>query len=399
MKAGDDLKKLFFRLSAIVIGMLVFVGTAHGSVMADAAVSTSAQNGAILICADTGEVLYEQDADHIAPMASTTKIMTALLALESGDLDSWFSVDSEAIKVEGSTMGLQEGDQVTMRTLVYGMLLPSGNDAANAAAVKIAGSIPAFVEQMNQRAQQIGMTNTVFATPSGLDKGVDHHSTARDMALLTQEALKNPDFVSICSQSSAKVEFGNPPYPRWLKNHNRLLKEYDGCYGVKTGFTKEAGRCLVSAAQRDGRKLIAVVLNDPKDWADSKALFDYGFSVTQNYQPKTDVSQLKLNVVGSTESQIGVTAPSLPDFAVTADGQNEIEEVVQTDPFYYAPVREGDLVGQICYRRNGQPIAEAPLYADRTAEPAEKASDHRFWSRLSRKQFDSSLRVLSLWIK
>lgn len=360
----------------MLIAVLLFVGVTLPSFTVSA-VSTVAQNGAILICADTGEVLYEQNPDTVAPMASTTKIMTALIALESGDLDDWFTVDSNAIQVEGSSMGLQEGDQVTMRTLVYGMLLPSGNDAANVAAVKIAGSIPKFVELMNQRAKEIGMTNTVFATPSGLDKDVDHHSTAHDMALLAQEALKNPDFVSVCSQYSAKVEYGNPPATRGLTNHNRLLKQYDGCYGVKTGFTKEAGRCLVSAAERDGRKLIAVVLHDSQDWADSEALFDYGFSVTQMYQPKTDLSKIQLNVVGGTEQTMSVTT-TLPEFAVTANGQEEIEEIVQTDPFYYAPIQQGDIVGNISYQRKGETIAEAPLYAGQTVLRKETSS-HRWF--------------------
>lgn len=371
------MKRRLFSIIAVFGAICILIGTTVPFCGA-AAVSTSAKNGAILICADTGEVIYEQNADMVAPMASTTKIMTALLALESGDLDSYFTVDPTAIKVEGSSMGLKEGDQVTMRTLVYGMLLPSGNDAANAAAVKIAGSIENFVAMMNQRAQQIGMKSTVFATPSGLDNGVEHYSTARDMAILAMEALKNPEFVSICSQSSAKVEFGNPPYQRWLKNHNRLLNEYEGCYGVKTGFTKEAGRCLVSAAERDGKKLIAVVLNDSQDWADSKALFDYGFSVTQNYSQKTDLSQLRLDVVGGEETTVGVTMEATSQFAVTPNSQQQIEEIIKTDPFYYAPVKEGDVLGSICYKLNGQLVAEDPIYASETIEQDKSFDDGKF---------------------
>lgn len=371
------MKRRLLSAVSIFVAICILIGTTI-SFCSAAAISTSARNGAILICADTGEVIYEQNADTVAPMASTTKIMTALLALESGDLDSYFTVDPTAIKVEGSSMGLKEGDQVTMRTLVYGMLLPSGNDAANAAAVKIAGSIENFVAMMNQRAQQIGMKSTVFATPSGLDKGVEHYSTARDMAILAMEALKNPEFVSICSQSSAKLEYGNPPYQRWLKNHNRLLKEYEGCYGVKTGFTKEAGRCLVSAAERDGKKLIAVVLNDSQDWSDSKSLFDYGFSVTQNYLPKTDLSQISIDVVGGEETTVGVTMKGIPQFAVTPNSQQQIEEIIKTDPFYYAPIKEGDVLGSICYKLNGQIVAEEPIYANKTVGQNKSFDEGKF---------------------
>ena len=180
-------------------------------------------------------------------MASTTKIMTALLTLEQGGLDDYFQVDSDAIRVEGSSMGLQEGDSVSLRALAYGMLLASGNDGANAAAVRIAGSIPAFVERMNARAAEIGMADTRFATPSGLDDP-GHYSTAYDMALLAREALQSPLFAEICAQSKAVVQYGNPPYNRWLTNHNRLLREYPGTIGVKTGFTKASGRCQIGRA-------------------------------------------------------------------------------------------------------------------------------------------------------
>ena len=232
----------------------------------------NAQNGAILINAETGDVIYEKEADKIAPMASTTKIMTTLLALEQGNLDEPFVIDSNAIKIEGSSMGLKEGDCLTIRDLCYGMMLPSGNDAANVLATKIAGSIDGFVKMMNLRAKELGLKNTHFCTPSGLDTSEknEHHSTARDMALLTQKAMENADFCEICSQSYKKLTFGNPPINRVIRNHNRLLKEFDGACGVKTGFTKKAGRCLVSAAQRDGLKLIAVVLKDHDDWQDSK---------------------------------------------------------------------------------------------------------------------------------
>ena len=228
-------------------------------------------------------------------MASTTKIMTTLLTIESGNLDTEFMVDSQAIHVEGSSMGLQENDIVTKRALCYGMLLPSGNDAANASAVAVAGSIPAFAELMNRRAAEIGMTRTCFVTPSGLE-GTGHGASAADMALLTREALRNETFREICCQASARVKFGNPPYQRTLYNSNKLLRMYDGVIGVKTGFTDEAGRCLVSACERNGVTLICVTLNDRDDWNDHMHLYDYGF---------TQVSPVTLEIPEVTQKLVG----------------------------------------------------------------------------------------------
>ena len=176
---------------------------------------------AVVISADTGEEVYSLNSGEKLPMASTTKIMSALLCIESGDLYTPFTVDSDAIHVEGSSMGLQEGDTVTKYALCCGMLLPSGNDAANAAAVRISGSNEKFAGLMNSRAQEIGLSKTFFVTPSGLE-GDGHGSSAHDMAILASVALRNDTFREICSSESIKLEFGNPPYTRWLKNTNKL---------------------------------------------------------------------------------------------------------------------------------------------------------------------------------
>jgi len=193
----------------------------------------------IVMEVQTGRVLFAQNEHERLPMASTTKIMTALITLEQPDLDAVFEVDANAIRVEGSSMGLRDGDKVSLRALAAGMLLPSGNDAANAAAIRISGSIPDFIGKMNQKAEELGMRDTSFETPSGLD-GENHYSTAFDMAILTRAALQNDHFVSICSQYRMRASFGNPPAPRWMLNHNKLLNYYEGAFGVKTGFTKKS---------------------------------------------------------------------------------------------------------------------------------------------------------------
>ena len=241
-----------------------------------AQVNVSAHS-AVLIDAGNGEILFGKNENEQRSMASTTKIMTSLLAIEHGKPDDIVTITDEMVRVEGTSMGLKAGDKVTIEGLVYGMLLSSGNDAANAVAIAIAGDAESFAELMNKRAKEIGANNTNFVTPSGLDDE-QHYSTAYDMALIAMEAMKNETFASIACQKTAKVKFGNPPVEHTLSNHNRLLSMYEGTIGIKTGFTKKSGRCLVSCAQRNGIRLIAVTLNAPDDWNDHMAMYDYGFS-------------------------------------------------------------------------------------------------------------------------
>lgn len=353
------LKIVYVFFSAILIVSMMTRTDAYA--MAEPQVSAVA---AVLISADTGEIIYSVNHDKKLSMASTTKIMTTLLCLESGDLYEEFIVDSEAIKVEGSSMGLQEGDIVTRYALCCGMLLPSGNDAANAAAVKIAGSIEAFAEMMNERAEEIGMTRTYFVTPSGLE-GEGHGSSAYDMALLAREALKNELFREICSSETIKLSYGNPPYERWLTNTNKLLSMYDGVYGVKTGFTDEAGRCLVSACERDGKNLICVTLNDKNDWNDHIALYDYGFE-------KVHLKELELpecyelDLVGSEEEKITLT-PEMSSVKVTTmkDDLSEFSFKVLSAPFVYAPVSVGEQAAQLQIIYNDTEIGRVSLCASR----------------------------------
>lgn len=320
----------------------------------------------VLISADTGEIIYEHNSSKKLPMASTTKIMTTLLCLESGGLYEEFVVDSEAIRVEGSSMGLREGDIVTKYALCCGMLLPSGNDAANAAAVRIAGNIEDFAVMMNDRAREMGLSRTFFVTPSGLE-GEGHGSSAYDMAILAREALKNEMFREICSQTSIQLEFGNPPYKRWLKNTNKLLTMCDGVYGVKTGFTDEAGRCLVSACSRDGMELICVTLNDRNDWEDHSRLYDYGFSCVR----KTEIplpDEFELDLAGADSDKLTVVLKELPVTVTSAGIDTEkISFRVIAPPFVYAPVNCGDEAAQLEISFGGREIRRIPLYAKEDA--------------------------------
>ena len=233
---------------------------------------------AALLDGTTGECLYEKNGDQRALIASTTKIMTCLLVCEAGDLDRTVTVPETAAGTEGSSMYLKSGETLTRRELLYGMMLHSGNDAALTLAISISGSEAAFVRQMNRRACALNLTQTHFANPHGLDSG-ENYSTALDLARLAQAALQNEQFRAVVSTKTITCA------GRTLTNHNKLLWRYDGCIGVKTGYTRHAGRILVSAAERGGRMLIAVTISDPDDWRDHVSLLDYGFAVLGSDTP------------------------------------------------------------------------------------------------------------------
>lgn len=367
------MRSLFRAAASVITAAMVFQITA-AYVWAEN-VSTSAVS-AVLIEAETGTVVYAKNADEQRAMASTTKIMTAILTIEAGDLDSEFTVDSYAIRVEGTSMGLQEGDRVSRRDLLYGILLPSGNDAANAAAVSVSGSIGGFVELMNHKAQELGLASTHFATPSGLDAD-GHYTTARDLAMLTAYAMKNDIFREIVCCSSAEVEFGNPPYRRTLYNSNKMLSRYEGAIGVKTGFTDNARRCLVSAAERDGVTLIAVTLNAPDDWNDHEKMLNYGFSKVFSYPLELSCSE-QVAVAGTGRS-VGVYAEH--DMISLFPGQREaLTRKVMLPQFVYGDVKRGDVLGEIQFTLDGKVVKRCPLYAKETV--AADDTELSLWQRI-----------------
>jgi D-alanyl-D-alanine carboxypeptidase/D-alanyl-D-alanine carboxypeptidase (penicillin-binding protein 5/6) len=302
---------------------------------------------AVLFEPESGRVLYEKDAHTPRPMASTTKIMTALLAIERCAPDKVITVSAEAVRVEGSALGLRGGDQITMIDLVTGLLLESGNDAANVIAYAVSGGIPNFAKLMNERAAEIGMVDTEFVTPSGLDQG-NHSSSAYDMALLAAEALGNETVAKICATESALISFGNPPRKIRVTNHNRLLKLYPYAIGMKTGFTKKSGRCLVSAAEKDGVKLVAVTLKAGDDWNDHIAMYDYGFSETESVTLPPQ-SLHALPVSGGTADQVGLNMETPPACTLLKDEIESLRVELCLPRFVLAPVTAGEIVGTVKY--------------------------------------------------
>lgn len=365
-------------LSLCLVGALCPVAQAAGP-------EVSAQS-AVVLTADTGTVLFEKDGHTPRPVASTTKIMTALLALEAAQErgDPLVDITQEMVAVEGSSMGLQAGDSISLTGLAAGMLLASGNDAANAAALYLDASLESFAARMNQRAAVLGMEDTHFVTPSGLDgedaQGLGHLSTAYDMALLARAALEDQAFRQLCSSPSLAVEFAEPVKRVTYTNHNKLLTQYQGCVGVKTGFTKEAGRCLVSAAERDGALLIAVTLNAPNDWEDHTALLDYGFSQVEPYQLAGGDVRLTVPVVGSPVEVMSLRGSNGGEVTLPLGQGAQVERVVHAPKFLYAPVESGEQVGEICWYLEGQLLGSAPLTAAGAAPLQEKAPS--LWERL-----------------
>lgn len=327
------------------------------------AVSTSAK-AAILINADTGEVIYEQNSKEKLPMASTTKIMTALLLCEKGEMEKQITVTDEMVRVEGSSMGLLAGDKVSFKALLYGMLLASGNDAANVTAYALGGTVNGFVKMMNEKAESLGLNNTHFETPSGLD-GDEHYTTAENLANLARVCMQNPIFKEAASSKSATLEYGNPPYRRTLTNHNKLLKTFDGAIGVKTGFTKKAGRCLVSAAERDGKRVIAVTLKDPNDWADHTALLNYGLEQIKTTKISPSQKEYTLDVIASREGSITV---SIEDYKVTSLDDEGFSYEINLPNFVYAPIKKGEKLGSTEYFKNGVKIAQKDIVANKNIE-------------------------------
>lgn len=232
---------------------------------------------AVLIDADDNGVLFGKNEDEKVPPASTTKIMTAILALESGKLDEPITISENAVTVEPSVLGLHMGDQITMREALTGMMIVSGNDAAIAIAETIAGSVPAFAQMMNDKAKELGAVNTHFVNPNGLTE-YDHYSTAHDMAIIASYAMKNPEFRHIVSLKDYEVKYMDG-HTEYVTTTNRFLKSgFKGANGIKTGFTNAAGDCLAASATRGKKTLIAVFYNDDDRWTDAPAWLEYGFS-------------------------------------------------------------------------------------------------------------------------
>ncbi len=323
---------------------------------------------AYVLDAVSGRVLAEKNADSRSLIASTTKIMTALIVCEQCNVLDRMRIPKEAVGIEGSSMYLQEGEILTLQELLYGLMLRSGNDAAVALAIYCGGTVEGFAELMNDKARNLGLKNTHFVNPHGLD-APDHYSTARDLAVLSAYAMENPIFYKTVSAKNVKIG------DRSLTNHNKLLWRVEGADGVKTGFTKAAGRILVSSATRDNRRIIVTTIDDGDDWTDHAHLLNQGFA---RYQMRKLLSEGDLlgtvEVLGGETRTVELRAASDFSFALA---QEEKPYTLTAGPgFVYAPVAEGGDAGQAYVLIGTRAVGTVPLVYGQTIEqkPEEEKS-------------------------
>ena len=316
-----------------------------------------------LIDVDSLKVLYRENEDKQLPMASTTKIMTALVAIENGNLLDEVTITSESAGTEGSSIYLEVGETLTLEELLYGLMLHSGNDAAVAIAIHIGGSVSGFCDMMNQKAKEIGADNTNFVNPNGLPAN-GHHTTANDLAIIAATAMRNEQFRKIVGTTEITIPHDGRDWDRSLSNKNKLLYSYDGANGIKTGYTKAAGRCLVGSALRNGMQLVSVVLGCSDMYNDTAAILDYGFN---NYARHTVIAKNsvlgEINVKNGIDDALEARAKSDIVLTLTEEESQRIELVVKLLAVIEAPVGVGDYLGTVEVWLDGVMVASDELIA------------------------------------
>ena len=320
----------------------------------------------------SGRMLFQQNSNEQSLIASTTKIMTALIVCEQCNVLDRMRIPKEAVGIEGSSMYLKEGEVLTLQELLYGLMLSSGNDAAVALAIYCGGTVEGFTQLMNDKARILGLRNTHFENPNGLD-APGHYSTARDLAVLAAYAMQNPIFAKTVSAKNVRVG------DRYLTNHNKLLWRLEGADGVKTGYTRAAGRILVSSAQRQGRRLVAVTIDAPDDWNDHTRLLNEGFSryTEQRIVSAGDCVEI-LDVVGGEACRVEILAAENFEYALAPE-----EEPVLAMPgpgFVYAPAVEGADAGVIYVLIEGTAIGKVPVVYGQTVE--QRKEEKTLWQKL-----------------
>lgn len=323
---------------------------------------------AYVLDAVSGRILYQRNPDERSLIASTTKIMTALVVCEQCNVLDRMRIPGEAVGIEGSSMYLKEGEVLSLQELLYGLMLSSGNDAAVALAIYCGGTVEGFAEMMNDKARNLGLTGTHFENPNGLDCP-GHYSTARDLAVLAAYAMENPVFYKTVSAKNVKAG------ERYLTNHNKLLWRVPGADGVKTGYTKAAGRILVSSATRDNRRIIAVTIDDPDDWQDHGKLLEEGFSRYEIQRIVTEGQKVgTLEVAGGLGQRVEVLAAEDFDYALAPEERPQL--ALPGPGFVYAPAVEGQDGGFVYVLIEGKAVGKVPVTYGATIEqiPEEEKS-------------------------
>jgi D-alanyl-D-alanine carboxypeptidase (penicillin-binding protein 5/6) len=363
---GNDLAQR----AAAALCVLLLWGGLLGSARAQSAPALSACC-AVLMDGESGRILLEKEGEQEKPMASITKIMTALVAVERGDLQADVKILPEYLQTEGSSIYLKAGETVKLETLLYGLMLESGNDAALAIAGFCAGDTETFVSWMNEKAEQLGLSHTKFQNPSGLPDE-DHYASAADMASITRAAMANESFAKIFSAKEMTLE------GRSFRNHNKLLWQYEGAVGGKTGFTKAAGRTLVTCAKKGDRWLIAVTLDAPDDWNDHKNLFDYGFAAFSTQVLCTTEEKVAELAVQNGESNAISLFPKRNVSYPLQEGENVQSRVSLLPGCEQAPVARGETAGVLTYFLEEEPVAQVELLYHETIPMKNRSILERF---------------------
>lgn len=341
---------------AVFVAVLVLAsGSAHAKI---AGVKTSA---CALVEVESQRVLYSENGDKKLPMASTTKIMTALVAIEKGNLSDTVTITKEASGVEGSSIYLEVGETLTLEELLYGLMLHSGNDAAVAIAIHVGGSVAGFCEMMNQKARELGANNTRFVNPHGLP-AEGHYTTAHDLAIIAAAAMKNEQFRKIVGTTAITIPHDGRSWDRALHNKNKFLYSYEGANGVKTGYTKAAGRCFVGGAERNGMQLVSVVLNCSDIYNDTAAILDYGFANFARHTVLAKNAVLgEVSVKNGVEQALEARAKDDIVLTLTEEESQRTEVVAKLLASVDAPVEAGDYLGTAEVWLDGAMIASMDL--------------------------------------
>jgi D-alanyl-D-alanine carboxypeptidase len=325
------------------------------------AIDVSAK-GAVLLEMQNKKIAYGNNPHIKLPMASTTKIMTAIVVIENASLDDVVVIEPCMTNVEGSSIYLQVGEKLTISDLLFALLLESANDASVALAYSVGGSIENFAKMMNDKACELGLSQTHFTNPHGLDND-EHYTTPYELGLIAVYAMESPVFSKIVSTYKKEIPLNNGEGVRVLINHNKLLRAYDGAIGIKTGFTKKSGRCLVSCAERDGVKLVCVTLNAPNDWNDHKAMLDFCFEKYENFKLTDDYSYtIRLNSIGGDKESFLAKSQGALNLTLEKNNVN-ISAVLEANRLISAPINKGDTVGRIVFYNNDLEIGSVPVKA------------------------------------
>ncbi|EJL25977.1 D-alanyl-D-alanine carboxypeptidase family protein [Brevibacillus sp. BC25] len=335
--------------------------TPAAMVKAAAAPPSLSAEGAALIDVESGRILYSKNGTKKMRIASLTKTMTAIVAIEMGKLDAQVTVPPQAVGVEGSSIYLKNGEKLTLEELLYGLMLRSGNDAAVTIATHIGGSVPGFTYLMNEKAAMIGMEHTNFTNPHGLDDSNQHYSTAEDMAKLSAYALHNPVFRQIVSTKVKDISWEGEQWDRRLLNKNKMLHLYNGADGVKTGYTKIAKRCLASSATRDGRQLATITLNASDDWNDSAKLMDWGFANYPLQELVKKGQEVKPDTPVTLEPGIHLVATNAFQYPLQTAEAEEIHKRVVMGESTVTAKMNGQLAGFLQLYLKEKMIGQVPL--------------------------------------